>query len=472
MSRTPVTTDISIGALNDIRLPLPYPVTRVTLDGDWRWDAETFDVFSPEEDASILGLDYQATSLDIAPTSTQLQAAGPPSVQLEPMLTVPASVIGVLQPVVDEVTAGTTNDYERALAMQNWLRDSFTYSLDTRSGNSLSDLEAFLQDRSGYCEQFAATMALMARVGGIPSRVQVGFTPGTQGSDGVWSVSSHDAHAWPELWFEGVGWVRFEPTPGGGDGNAAPAWAPPPINGVDRPGAGGPRGDNAPGPQPQLNGRQQDPNLLSGDDRGLRRGGVAAVTTTPSAADTARSLWWAAVLLVVAIAGLTLAAPTVERRIQRRRRRNETGLAAALEAAWAEIRDTMADLELDPRPQDTPRDLQARLCRRGDFTASDKDAVVRLAVALERSRYAEHGSTADYADDETWVWPAADAVTSAMLGSVSSRTRRRAVWWPASGRQRLQLGWGRFGQRVEHAGSRVSQWLSSRLRRPLHASGR
>ena len=84
-------------------------------------------------------------------------------------------------------------------------------------------------------------MALMARTLDIPSRVQVGFTPGEQDEDGTWVVTVHDAHAWPELWFEGVGWVRFEPTPGGGDGGATPGWAPVPQEDTDRTRAPGPR---------------------------------------------------------------------------------------------------------------------------------------------------------------------------------------------------------------------------------------
>ena len=72
---------------------------------------------------------------------------------------------------------------------------------------------AFLDDRVGYCEQFAASMAIMARVIGIPSRVAVGFLEPDKATNGSWEFSAHDLHAWPELYFPGSGWVRFEPTP-------------------------------------------------------------------------------------------------------------------------------------------------------------------------------------------------------------------------------------------------------------------
>ncbi len=69
--------------------------------------------------------------------------------------------------------------------------------------------------RRGYCEQFAGTYAAFARSIGLPARVAVGFTPGEL-TDGVYVVRGQHAHAWPEVWFEGIGWVPFEPTPGRG----------------------------------------------------------------------------------------------------------------------------------------------------------------------------------------------------------------------------------------------------------------
>jgi transglutaminase-like putative cysteine protease len=77
-------------------------------------------------------------------------------------------------------------------------------------------MEEFLSQRRGYCEQFAGTYAAFARVLGLPSRVAIGFTPGERRDDGRYYVQGKHAHAWPEIYFEGVGWVPFEPTPGRG----------------------------------------------------------------------------------------------------------------------------------------------------------------------------------------------------------------------------------------------------------------
>ena len=69
-------------------------------------------------------------------------------------------------------------------------------------------------------------MAMMAREVGIPSRVAVGFLPGERVEDNTWEVSIRDMHAWPELYFAGYGWVRFEPTPASVTGTA-PSWTVP-----------------------------------------------------------------------------------------------------------------------------------------------------------------------------------------------------------------------------------------------------
>ena len=103
-------------------------------------------------------------------------------------------------------------------ALQDSFRDgSFTYSLAVQPGQSTSAIEAFLfENRVGYCEQFAGAFAAMARAVGLPARVAVGFTPGQPDplTPGRYVVRGENAHAWPEVYLAGIGWVGFEPTPG------------------------------------------------------------------------------------------------------------------------------------------------------------------------------------------------------------------------------------------------------------------
>jgi transglutaminase-like putative cysteine protease len=110
-----------------------------------------------------------------------------------------------------EVTAEATTDADKMIALQNWFTSEFNY--DPTVPASDDAIEMFLETRSGFSEQFASTLAVMARTLGIPSRVAVGFTPGNLNADGSYSVLGKNTHTWPEIWFDGIGWIPFEPTP-------------------------------------------------------------------------------------------------------------------------------------------------------------------------------------------------------------------------------------------------------------------
>ena len=114
------------------------------------------------------------------------------------------------------------------MALQTYFRATTNFTYDTRVAPSRSDdaVWDFLQSKQGYCVQFATSMAMMARTLGIPARVGVGFLPGESDRNGSYVVTGHESHAWPELFFEGYGWVRFEPTPAVQTG-APPRWSDP-----------------------------------------------------------------------------------------------------------------------------------------------------------------------------------------------------------------------------------------------------
>ncbi len=102
--------------------------------------------------------------------------------------------------------------------MEDYLQRNYRYS--ERPPSSALPLDAFLfEDKIGYCQQFSGAMALMLRLEGIPARVAAGFSPGSYNRDtGEYRVRDLDAHSWVEVWFNGIGWVPFDPTPA-----AAPA---------------------------------------------------------------------------------------------------------------------------------------------------------------------------------------------------------------------------------------------------------
>ena len=282
----------------------------------------------------------------------------------------------------------------------------------SRSPQSSSYLEQFLEDKVGYCEQFAATMALMSRAIGIPARVVVGFTPGTLDTQGEFVVSAKDAHAWPELFFTGIGWVRFEPTPrGAADGGAVsvPTWAnPAPQDSAER------RGTTREGVP---NNRQ-----VPADDNGTPNAATEVPgSTTP--VDTA-DLWRTrgiGLLLVVAVVGMLV--PAALRLVRRRRR---LARSASVEDAWTELRDSARDLGVPWSDAHTPRQAAAAVIRRQSLLGEAAEATTRLARATEQVRYAPAPpAAAEVARDVT-------TVRGALWRRAEWRARLRSVFWPVS----------------------------------------
>jgi transglutaminase-like putative cysteine protease len=244
------------------------------------------------------------------------------------------------------VTAGHTTDFEAAWMLQSWFRDSgeFTYSTDVSTGHGALTLDDWLNDdestnyRIGYCEQFAASMAVLARALDIPSRVVWGFTPGDVDDNGVITVRDTNAHAWVELWVEPYGWFPFDPTPRAeqtGFASQPPSLTASldPVEYLDAP------VNNPAGIPPNFTDQLQSigdiepPGPAGTANRGVR--------------------WW----LIALIAALPLLAivPLVKR--VRRRRRLHRVRDGDITAAWDEIVDRLTDLGLDISPSLTPVEL-------------------------------------------------------------------------------------------------------------------
>lgn len=122
-----------------------------------------------------------------------------------------------------ELTSADDSAFARARTIEQHLARGYTYDLRAPSTWPDELVEGFLfKTRRGYCYHFASAMVLMCRTLGIPSRLAVGYTRGeTKGTeDDLYIVRGEDAHAWPELYIDNLGWVAFEPTPGMGEETA------------------------------------------------------------------------------------------------------------------------------------------------------------------------------------------------------------------------------------------------------------
>ena len=205
---------IQLLALSDKMVPAAAAAYQVAPNKDMRINPDTGTLLK----LSDLQSGEQFTIVSVAPelTPDRLRAASTANPPDEIFLDLPDDVPDSVYELAGEVTAGATTGYDKVLALEHYFHDNFAYSTEVQAGHGNNALENFLQIKKGYCEQFAATFAVMARTLGIPSRVAVGYTPGRLRSDGWYSVLGRNSHAWPEIWFDGVGWVPFEPTPSRG----------------------------------------------------------------------------------------------------------------------------------------------------------------------------------------------------------------------------------------------------------------
>ena len=311
-------------------------------------------------------------------------------------------------------------------------------------------MSTFLASKHGYCVQFASAMAVMARTLGIPARLGVGFLPGTKQSNGRQGVSLNDAHAWPELYFEGIGWVRFEPTPRVRTG-AAPAYSQPshrhhPVRRRRR----RPTRDSAVRRRPA----RRAPRGHAAPEPGHRGRGVRQPVRLPPPGE---GLGPARLLLVGA--RWRRRSPRCIARWRRRRRARDADARA--EAAWAELLERVDDLGHRPagRRHAAP-DPGSELVDRGPAPDEPAEALARLVQAIERVRYAPRPAAA--AVDGRWTGPSRGRTTwprwpRAVRAGRDRSSRLRARVLPRSGTERLVGLSARAGERIAGVDRRIAR---------------
>lgn len=237
---TQLTQVYSLGPLAPGWLPAAFELSHISdpdnKDYDILYEADSATLLVETDQPTVEGLNYEITSRIPDYSLTQLSSAtfadyvgsarrgvanrrgvvNLTDEELARYLELPAEGNSqVARGLAEQITAEHSTPFLKALALQNWFRSAFDYDLNVDSGHSIQNIEDFLSIRRGYCEQFAGTYALMARQLGIPSRVAVGFTPGTP-EEGSFLVTGGHYHSWPEVFIPGAGWVDMEPTPSRG----------------------------------------------------------------------------------------------------------------------------------------------------------------------------------------------------------------------------------------------------------------
>ncbi|CAG7844944.1 Protein-glutamine gamma-glutamyltransferase [Pseudoclavibacter triregionum] len=432
-------------------LPIPGEARLVNgLQGDYNLDPATGDIRQVEGDAP--GQQLEITSdvplLDPSPLASAT-ADGIPD-ELAPLEAVPsgAAADAIRSRIMAHATGATP--YAQALSIRSWLADSgeFAYSLTAPvaqgyDGTNLDVVAQFLDAKSGYCVHFASTMAIAARMLGLPSRIVVGFTPGSPvgvNGDGqqLYSVSSGDLHSWAEIYAPGVGWTPFEATPSAGVGSVAA---------VDPSATVAQTVEATPTENPTPTPTEQPADPTPGQSGG---GGSETTTATPTIeadqdGDEAAGLDWGPILAIagavlggLALLSLLLGAPAITRALRRRARlaiaageRVDEDQLPGL-AAWRELRDEAEDLGAGRLDHGTPASVESRLVQAlGEdpdeelLAAVGRVRAVHEASAFDRPERRAEGAGPELRED-------VEAIERGLREAAGPKGRRRARLWPRS----------------------------------------
>lgn len=454
------------------------------LGGNWLYDDERQIVFSNRERSRGRSYEFEYVRSLYSPEVLRRVPSLPSADPLRREYTSTPGV-GEVEELVERLIAGKDNDYDRVRSIYDYFsaENGFTYSLSTEGGTSGREIVDFLTNKAGFCQQYAAAMAWLVRAAGVPARVAVGFTNGTQQDENTYVLTNRNLHAWTEVYFDRVGWVPFDATPAYGvPGNTRSDWAP---------------DTDAPDPVTPSTGTSTAPDGVDPSagpagpdeaDRGFDEGLVpqAGAPTEPAPVWP----WWTAgVLALLAL----LAVPALRRWSLRRRRAappralrpaaptvdqadGPAGAGATMvvldadgdlararaHAAWDELLDTLVDFRVRVDRTETPRATADRLARE-DLTGNDgaTEAVRLLGRAEERARYARD----PLAGGE--LHPALGAVRRALTDRADRRTRFVAATLPPSVLLRWRTTVGDTSSRLVAASgrarSRLLRWSPRRL---------
>ncbi|GHH74159.1 DUF3488 and transglutaminase-like domain-containing protein [Promicromonospora soli] len=368
--------DLRIGQLEGGELPLPLEPRSVDVSGDWAYDALRDEVRG--RDSTEPGSSYSVEIIERGLTPELLRAT--------PASGDPRSAGYTEVPETEhrddiaayarDIAGDAPTRFDAAVALQNHLRSGqgFVYDPDADYRGSSDTVWDFLQDKEGYCTQYALSMMVMARSLDIPARIGVGWLPGRPDGNGAFRVTGQDSHAWPEIYFPSVGWVRFEPTPQVQTG-PLPAYANPSVGSAPSSSPTPTQAREVPTQQPTRQPDQTEPAATENPSSGTE----VSDQTLPG---------WAWVVAVIIALGVLAGAAWLLLR-----RRTETEVLDP-ERAWSRILALLAEQDVRLGPSVTLRRAPAVIAeevrtRTGTPLPDDvAERLTALADAAEEERYA------------------------------------------------------------------------------------
>ena len=361
---------------------------------------------------------YTESVLAAAPTTDELAASGRPLGISSSLTTLPSSFPASVRSLVTRLTDKATTPYARAIAMYSYFKDPanhFVYNLSTKAGDSGSDLVDFLTNRTGYCQQYAGALGVMFRAAGIPARVVLGYTHVAPDKNGQFTITSHDAHAWVEGYFQGIGWLPFNPTPLVGADSARDV----PLPYATVPGTGP---TAAPTASTSSTASASAVGRRTATDEGTARAQTATATATVS---SPLLPGWFLPAAAGAVLALLLLSVLPGLRVAGRRSRFRAALNnGRLEPLWQELRASAVDSGTAWSTSTTPRQVPAWLQAYG---VGAQNAVERLANGVEMERYARGEYHRADADSEVTAGSAAKISDAIQLVQSTSRAMRSTM---------------------------------------------
>ncbi|MGB3830042.1 MAG: DUF3488 and transglutaminase-like domain-containing protein [Ornithinimicrobium sp.] len=417
--------------LNQLQAPhVAIPATTTSLDVS----APTFQ-YDPDTGAVLLNAyveNYAATYFEVAldgepdpigPTAADLAAASPE------LLDVPAASREAVVQRAQEILDGESEPLEVGRLLQEHFRSAdYTYSLELappQEDISADPITQFLASRRGYCVQFSTAMVMMARANDIPARMAVGFLPGELREDGTRRIIASDAHTWPELYIDGLGWTRFEPTPGVRTG------LPPQITQPESAPAQPSQAPEVPTAPPEP---EPDASASSAGDTSVVQGIIDWIVQ-----------WRWVVMSLALVLAMVAVIPIAGRWYRQRESRAARTPHDFVESQWLLMTRSLADLGVDEPGQRSPAAMRSHYARTAQLDVASHEALQRVAGTLQDSRYAAQDTLTI---DSNQLEQDVATIVRSVRDEAPWTTRARATVIPRSG----TIG--------------LAQWFASRSGRP------
>ena len=354
-------------------LPAGQPVSRI----------EGNDVWYDEESGSLLdrsGNDtrmYTIESRIAAPSPEELRDATVDRTEARYTLLPNISAESPLTALTGRIEG--QNDFDSLTALEEFLRNEFTFVPDEASGTSIGRVEEFLTDGEGYRDQFVAAFAIAARERNFPTRITVGYRITEETSDGTFAfldnVLTSNYDAWPEVLFEGIGWVAFDPVP----------------TTIGEAGASGEDATQIPEGQPAPQGPSPTPAEPTPDDQ-LEDGALEVTATVRLLVVSGLFLLVFPILLMLMV--------VLAKLVRRRYRKNLDDPTERVLAAWQESKDRLLEAGIDVRPDMTVKEIVS--ASRKELGVHASSSLSTLAPYVTTTIYSER-TPGDAAAEQVWT---------------------------------------------------------------------